>query len=139
MTQQRRDNNSTEFGIWLRQQPDIDSKNGYVASNIDFLWMNYLSKKWLLIEEKRFGKFPTRYQVEMYKLLDQVRNIDNNYRGFHVLVFEKTNPDDGGIYLDGKFISKVELLNFLCFTMPDDWYSSWFPKQNVVGISFRNQ
>lgn len=138
MTQQRRDNNSTEFGIWLRQQPEIDSKKGYVATNIDFLWMNYLNNKWMLIEEKRYGRFPSGYQVQMYKMLDQVRTIDKKYCGFHVLVFENTSPNDGGIYLDGRFITSPELINFLKFTAPENWYESWFPKRNIVGIKFTN-
>ena len=54
MTQKRRDGNSTEFGLWLREQPEIDSKYGYVTTNIDFFWCNYKSNEWMLIEEKRF-------------------------------------------------------------------------------------
>ena len=136
MTQQRRDSNSTEFGIWIRQQKELDSSLGFTATNIDYLWMNYKDKNWMLIEEKRYGKLPSFYQVDMYKLIDQVRLTDNNYKGFHVLTFEKTTPDDGGIYLDGKFVTKKDLIDFLKFTKDISWYQSWFPKRNVIGIRF---
>ena len=45
MTQKRRDDHSTEFGLWLREQDDLDSKKGYIATNIDYVWINYKSKK----------------------------------------------------------------------------------------------
>jgi hypothetical protein len=136
MTQQRRDNNSTEFGIWLRQQEEIDSRLGFTPTNIDYMWMNYKNNYWMLIEEKRYGKMPKFYQVEAYMLVDKASKTDEKYKGFHVLVFEKTSPDDGGIYLDGKFITTMDLLEFLQFKKDDNWYLSWFPKHNVVGISF---
>jgi len=139
MTQQRRDKTSTEFGIWLREQPEIDSGLCYTATNVDYLWTNYKSGYWMLIEEKRFGKLPAFYQVEMYKLLDNIKLIDKKYKGFHVLVFENTSPSDGGIYMDGKYINTDDLMQFLQFAKDDDWYQSWFPKRNVIGISFKNR
>ena len=139
MTQQRRDGNSTEFGIWLRQQKEIDSGIGFSTTNIDYLWFNYKNKKWMLIEEKRHGRLPSFYQVEMYMLIDQVKLIDKSYKGFHVLTFENTTPDDGGIYLDGKFVTTDDLLEFLQFKKDDTWYISWFPKKNVIGIKFNHK
>ena len=139
MTQQRRDNNSTEFGIWTRNQKDIESNLGFSTTNIDYLWMNYKSNYWMLIEEKRHGKMPKFYQVEAYMLVDKASKTDEKYKGFHVLVFEKTSPDDGGIYLDGKLVSTKDLLEFLQFKKDDGWYLSWFPKKNVVGIKFHHK
>ena len=140
MTQQRRDNTSTEFGIWLRKQKEIDSQLGFTTTNIDYLWTNYKTGDyWMLIEEKRYGRMPGYSQVEMYKLVDRTSKTDPKYRGFHVLIFEKTNPSDGGIWIDGKYINKEDLIKFLRFEKDDDWYQSWFPKNNVVGISFKNR
>ena len=136
MTQQRRDSNSTEFGIWLRQQEEIDSRLGFTTTNIDYMWINYKNNYWMLIEEKRYGKMPNYYQIEAYMLVDKASKADEKYKGFHVLVFEKTSPDDGGIYFDGKFITTIDLLEFLQFKKADNWYQSWFPKRNVVGILF---
>ena len=137
MTQQRRDNNSTEYGIWLRQQPELDSELGFVTTNIDYLWMNYKTSEYMFKEEKRHGKMPKKYQVSIYQLLDKLASEDSeNYRGFHCVVFENTSPEDGHIFLDGKFITITDLKEFLIFEKPEDWYQSWFPAQNVVGVSF---
>ena len=115
MTKKRIDSHSTEFGLWLREQPEIDSALGYIATNIDFMWRNYKSKLWMLIEEKRYMSKVKRWQMQMFKLIDMFCSADKNYRGFHVLTFENSSPDDGKIYLDGPEITKQELLNFLRF------------------------
>lgn len=105
---------ATEFSQWLREQSEIDSSNGYVATNIDFMWRSYKSKKWMLIEEKRFGKHVKYPQSRMFKIIDN--SIDDpNYKGFHEVVFENTSPEDGKIYLDGKLVTKQQLLDFLRF------------------------
>ena len=120
MTIKRSDSHSTEFGLWLREQPEIDSALGYIATNIDFMWRNYKSKLWMLIEEKRYMSKVKRWQMQMFKLIDVFCSADKNYRGFHILTFENSNPDDGKIYLDGTGITKRELLDFLRFTKRDD-------------------
>jgi hypothetical protein len=113
MTQARRDNHSTEFGIWLREQPEIDSKLGYVATNIDYVWRNYKTGKWMLIEEKRYNSKPKYYQVQLFNLLNWCAKHHPKFMGFYLLIFEKTSPDDGSIYLNDKSITKHELLEFL--------------------------
>lgn len=115
MTQQRRDNHSTEFGIWLRNQPEIDSNKGFVATNIDYVWRNYKTGEWMLIEEKRYGGLPKTYQEQLFKLLDWCCKHHPKYKGFKILQFENTSPDDGRIVLDGKQITKEELINILSF------------------------
>jgi hypothetical protein len=115
MTQQRRDEHSTEFGLWLRKQPEIDSGLGYIATNIDYIWENYKNGKWMIIEEKRYGFEPKFYQKKILKLLDENCRNDKNFYGAHVLVFEKTSPDDGNIFWDGKQITKDKLIELLTF------------------------
>jgi len=115
MTQQRRDDKSTEFGIWLRQQKDIDSSLGFVATNIDYLWRNYKTGSWMLIEEKRYGALIKPYQENMFKIINSACKNDPNYKGFHILKFINTSPDNGKIILDGNEITKDQLLSFLQF------------------------
>ena len=115
MTRQRNDSHSTEFGLWLRQQPEIDSKIGFTVTNIDYLWLNYKSGLWMLVEEKRYGckvRFP---QDKMFSLIDKACKSDKNYMGFHIIIFEKTSPDDGKIWLDAEEIDKQQLIKFLHF------------------------
>lgn len=116
MTRQRNDSHSTEFGIWVRNQSEIDSKLGYVASNIDFMWMNYNEKLWMLIEEKRHGARLTFSQSQMYQVLDKACRSDPNYQGLHLLVFEKTNPlDSDWIRWDDTIITTSDLISILQF------------------------
>ena len=123
MTTQRRDEHSTEFGLWLRGQlpnqktcvESIDSKKGYVATNIDFLWSNYRTGDWMLIEEKRFGKFVKSWQAALFKLLDDCCKEHPKYHGFHILRFEHTSPDDGKIWWDSEIVTPKTLLSILRF------------------------
>lgn len=116
MTQKRYDNHSTEFGLWLREQKEIDSKLGYITTNIDYLWQNYKTGLWMLIEEKRYMSFPKKWQHGLFKTIHKSINCKNNkYKGIHLLQFEKTSPEDGRIFLDTKEISVKELIKFLKF------------------------
>lgn len=115
MTAQRRDSHSTEFGLWLRDQQEIDSKKGYVATNIDYLWRNYKTGDWMYLEEKRHGSLVKSWQKMLFDLVDRLAKIDPKYHGFNYLVFENTSPEDGKIFLNGKLITKEQLLNFLQF------------------------
>ena len=113
MTANRRDSHSTEFGLWLREQPIIDSNKGYLATNIDYMWRNYRTGQWMLIEEKRHNCQPKRWQLEMFKVINWCAKHHPKFRGFHIIVFENTNPDDGKIFIDGVLKTKDELLSFL--------------------------
>ena len=116
MTQQRRDNHSTEFGLWLRKQEKIDSrKYGFVTTNIDYVWKNYRTGKYMFIEEKRYMSDVRFYQKNIFNEIDRACKNDENYCGFYVLKFEKTNPNDGKIYLNDIEITKEDLFKFLQF------------------------
>lgn len=55
MTRRRLDGHSTEFGLWIRDVPQLDSMLGFRAYNIDYAWAHFSNGKYLFIEEKRFG------------------------------------------------------------------------------------
>jgi len=115
MTKQRNDNHSTEFGIWLRQQEAINSKIGFATTNLDYMWSNYKTGEWMLIEEKRYNTPCTYSQKELYKVMHRACKSDDNYKGVHLLVFENTNPEDGKIFWDKKEITKEQLIKILQF------------------------
>ena len=115
MTRKRNDNHSTEFGLWLREQGEIDSKYGYITTNIDYLWENYKTGDWMIIEEKRYMGTLTYPQKKQLNNLYRNTKKTTNFKGFHLLQFENTNPDDGKIYLNHKEITRDELLGFLQF------------------------
>ncbi len=117
MTTQRRDNHSTEFGLWLRDQTELSSKLGYLATNIDYVWSSYKYPGWALIEEKRHCAGMANWQNEVFTRVDAAAQNDPNYRGFYVVRFENTSPDDGRIWLchgsDAREVTKAELIAFL--------------------------
>ena len=101
---------STKFSDWLRIQPEIDSKLGYVCTNIDFLWKNYKTGQWMFIEEKTRGGKASRAQAEMFFDLHVLcLKSDPLYCGFHLVVFENESPDDGRIWW--KTIVKKNIYN----------------------------
>lgn len=121
MTRKRDDDHSTEFGLWLRDQEEIDSNLGFVTSNIDYAWRNYETGAWMLLEEKRYRSETKEWQRRVFSVLDK-SIIDEKYRGFYLLTFEKTNPNDGWmslgklegiIFPDIRKITVDELIRFL--------------------------
>ena len=145
-TRKRLDGHSTEFGLWLRDQPQIASGIGYVTSNLDFMWRNYKTKKYMLIEEKRFGKSIVFPQSELFEIMHKNLQHDPLYCGFFFLQFSKTSPDDGDIFIKEFFLPKAkkvqvtkdELLAFLQFTPLDDIIKSRTlqrPAVNSVGMN----
>lgn len=128
MTQQRRDNHSTEFGLWLRDQKDIDSCFGYVTTNIDFVWANYKTDDYMLFEEKRYMQPIKFYQERIFKRIHQNLSIDNKYHGFYLIQFEKTSPEDGKTFLNNNQITVPELIDFLEFKFT---VASYYPIEEV--------
>ena len=115
MTQQRRDENSTQFGIWLRKQNPIDSSRGFVATNLDFIWENHKTGQFMFLEEKRNNGTLEFYQKRNFKRLHEDSKGNKNYCGFHCIKFENTCPEDGRMWLDGKEIQVGQLISFLRF------------------------
>jgi hypothetical protein len=121
MTTQSRDGTGTEFSHWLRVQPEIDSCLGFIATNLDFIWSNNKTGNFILIEENRYKHWPSSTQRKLLIALHESISSEK-YKGLYLLIFEKTNPDDGGINLhkyigNKKFIKKIitrnQLINFL--------------------------
>lgn len=130
MTQQIRSvagvKESTQFSKWLRIQPELDSSLGYVAIDIDFVWRNYNTGEWMLLEEKRKYGNPDNGVIgqNQEELLIKVHNACRGYkkyRGMYLLTFENTNPDDGRIWLQQSEITKQRLIEFLQFKWRDDF------------------
>lgn len=138
MTTQRRDinngrkcpscgsivNMSTDFGLWLRVQECIDSKYGFVVTDVDYIWRNYKTSEWMTIEEKTYGKELTRSQMELLGCYDLYLRKSSHYRGSFAVKFEKTTPDNGKVWitkiefdskLKWKELTKEQFLMFMQF------------------------
>ena len=90
---------STEMSLWLRDQPRIASSYGFVATNIDYVWQNYKTHDWIFIEEKRYMSDLSFSQEEIMGMINNKIN-DNFYLGMYLVVFEKTSPEDGKIFIE---------------------------------------
>jgi hypothetical protein len=106
---------STQFSLWLREIPELCSSKGFVATDIDFMWSNYKTDEWMLIEEKRYNGAMSMCQRRLLEKIDSACKDDPTYKGMHLLVFERTTPDDGRIYWDNQEISKKDLIDILRF------------------------
>jgi hypothetical protein len=124
MTKQSRDGTGTQFSHWLRKQPEIDSINNcFRTTNIDFVWQNYKSGLWMIIEEKRNSSYPEFPQTKLFELLHNSIN-DENYQGFYYLIFSNSSPENGHITLYKNFdkksrfdLTKEQLIEFLRFKL----------------------
>ena len=130
MTRTRRDNNDTQFGNWLRTKKIIKSGLGYDAENIDYVWFAFYDGWFILIEEKRHGASQRLAQADTHGIIHQLLenvplgtkvktmrgNREIEYRGYYLVQFQKTNPDDSlWIKINGTKYTKNELLYLLKF------------------------
>lgn len=126
MTKQSTNDETTEFSRWLRKHEKLDSGDGFITTDLDYIWENYKSGKWMILEEKRFLKKCVFPQTKQWEELDKKirEGDDEKYYGFHLITFEITHPDDGNIFLDYKKITKKDLIEFLRFEKAGLWYKS---------------
>ena len=131
MTIPRRDGQDTPFSDWLRTQDKIKSNLGYSVTDIDYFWHDFNKGLFLFIEVKCHIGTLSWSQQKLYGLLHEALKNTDGFRGVHLVELEKERPDDGGsIYLNGKEITKDELLMFLKFDHPD---SGSKPEINLKG------
>ena len=112
VTKRRYDEHSTEFGLWLRNQREIDSGIGYVPTNVDYVWRTWKTNQWLYLEEKRHLAECQPFQLYTFRILHNLALADPLYYGFHFIAFENTSPMDGEMYLDFNQIDIAQLIAF---------------------------
>lgn len=148
-TRRRRDGHSTEFGMYIRDLEEINSYKWFRNTNIDYFYWNSIIGKFYLLEEKRYNSTIYNHGSDIYngfnfisKMAEIASKTDefqkwfyiNNYgkemvfKGFYVIVFEKTCPADGITYLNTldehvhgikTTINRTGLIKF--FSFDDQW------------------
>lgn len=110
----------SRFMAWLRAQEPLSSRLGYTANDIDLAWMDYKRRRFMLVETKCFQAKPSFQQRETLKLLHQALRLALpllgwRYHGTHLIQFERTGPDDGRVWIDGRLTDAAGLVRFLSF------------------------
>ena len=118
-TQAKHKQYQSAFSLWLREQKELDSKDGTVISDIDYVITNYRTGKWVMIENKcrnQNVKFP---QTKIIEKLHNLCKEDPNYMGYYLLTFSEEDPESGIIFLTNwetklkRQVTKEQLLYFL--------------------------
>jgi hypothetical protein len=111
---------TSQFMTWLRAQQTLASGNGYTASDLDCVWRDYRRKLVMLIECKCRMATPGYAQRQMLREMDiALRHgmplVGWQYRGAHLIQFERESPTDGRIFIDGREVDQAGLVRFLSF------------------------
>lgn len=109
------------FNDWVRENCP-DSESGFMASDVDFVLMNYKTRKIMLLEIKTRSKQLAKWQRlllnKLHKVLQAglpIVDCDMEYLGMNLIVFENTSFDDGRCFLNHTEISEDGLREFLSF------------------------
>lgn len=109
---------SLRFSQWVREKLP-DSSTGFSVSDLDFILMNFKTKKVMFLEVKlRDGQISWN-QYNMWSLMSKwiTRGVGESweYLGFHLIQFTGLDFEDGKVKLDNKFVTEEELIKFLSF------------------------
>jgi len=120
---------TTKFANWLRQNEALDSKKGFTCSDIDFIWTNYKTGKFMMLEEKCLNSKIGFAQDKILNRVHECLKTDKNYMGFYFIQFSNESPEDGLIFLTNmdtrikKQVTIEELTFFLeKFRLPTDQF-----------------
>ena len=131
---QRNPRTASSFGLWLRKHDLIDSRLGFRATDFDFILYMWGQEsdnqitRWMFLEEKIFSRDLTCTQRGLFSIIDGRMAWDNSYNGFHLIQFAKTCFGDGAAFLDYELVTEEEMIRFLAFQMPHEYYHSLFFK-----------
>lgn len=109
---------SLEFSSWIRKNLP-DSSTGFCVFNQDWVFWNWKTKKLMLCEEKMYmSKVSTAFgrlinEVIEPALKDFCPKKGVDFKGYFLIQFENTGPDDGKIFFNGNEVTKEVLINFL--------------------------
>lgn len=117
----------TAFSDWLRALPGTLSSARFSNQNLDYVWHNYRENWLILIEEKTHCADQDRAQRDTHNILDQLLRIASgsavdtmrgrrvaDYRGYYLLQFENTHPDDSDwMAINGQRAERADLLELL--------------------------
>ena len=98
----------SNFSNWMRTPDMLDSKLGFVQTDIDYVWTNYKTNYWIMIEEKCYMQRPDWAQLQLLVTLDKVARNDPYYNGCYLIQFENTSPVDGSFVVSHIIFGEFE-------------------------------
>lgn len=118
------------FSEWIRKYgpSSLEMEDAVDIEDVDFVIFSYLTGDLMTIEAKeRSGKIRMA-QEDTHNILRQLLMLSSGatvdtkrgirpikYHGHHLIQFENSTPDNGWTKLDGKYVTKDQLLTFLNF------------------------
>jgi len=120
----------TPFSEWVRLYGPSSEEWGDAIDieDVDYIVFNYLTGDLMTLEEKQQNKGVSRAQGDTHHVLSQLLSLSSGsvvdtlrgsrkitYHGHHLIQFENTGPEDGAIRLDGKHVTRDELIQFINF------------------------
>lgn len=121
------------FSAWLKKHgpSSREDEDAIDIQDIDFVLFNYLTGDLMTIEAKERKGIVRMPQADTQNVLRQLLMLSSGatvqtrkglrqikYHGHHLIQFQNSNPDDGWIKIDGKTVTKKELITFLNFGRP---------------------
>lgn len=121
------------FSAWLKDYgpSSAEDKDGIDIQDIDFVIFSYLTGDLMTIEAKERGGKVRMAQGDTQNILRQLLMLSSGatvhtkrglraikYHGHHLIQFQNSTPDNGWTKLDGKYVTKDQLVTFLNFGRP---------------------
>lgn len=86
---------------WIRENLP-DSYTGTRVTDMDFVLTNINHNKVLFVEVKQYNSKVKKWQTDLYnKIVDSIRMSGELEANYCEITFEKTNFEDGKVYLNG--------------------------------------
>lgn len=106
--------NNNEFGDWMRLNLP-SSQTGLCIADFDWLYYNWKTKKFQLVEEKRakgyVNEWIKRFRKEvLHPAMEEFCKKNGiKYGGYNIVHFEKNGPTDGKIFFGENLGEEVEI------------------------------
>jgi len=135
MTIKRKDGLGSDFSEYIRNHPDLDSSKGYTCTDIDFIFTNYKTGEFIVVEEKCYEKKPSKSQLITYKQLDIAYRtaFPDKYKGVYIIQFTKTSPENGFIMINRRKATEETLLRLFQF---DNEVLEMYSVNNIYNIFY---
>lgn len=121
-TKRRNHSGGEPVGLWFRDIEELDSWKGHRFNNIDFMYQNECIEEhpFLLMETKCRKAIAKPWQMRSILTIHNRLAGSDGYKGFYIVTFENTTPDDGRMWVGNIEITRDEFIQMLLsFAWPD--------------------